>query len=264
MPASPLVAPMSSSDDDEKPPVTLMQQREQANAIIELIGQGGGTSAMAMRARTLLPRPGDDDRQREFIIERRKERLREARQTIPQGFIWARFGGAELARRVRPPSAIPIVQESAESSVLFGASSSGKTSLACAVLHEAVVMAVRVALLPLADAQALACYRVGLGIRFATAYALAKAQMYTPLGQMPKLIEQALGASILVIDDLGMEIDVYKTSSSAVLEVIHERHAEERRTIVTTNLRPDELDGRYGQGIARRLREWRCIPMGAQ
>src|SRR5690606_41552787 len=66
------------------------------------------------------------------------------------------------------------------------------------------------------------------------------------------------GAHTLVIDELGEEL---RSSSklvrgdTAIRDVLHQRQAEGRRTIVTTYLSTDEIAEAYGAGIARRLHE---------
>lgn len=241
---------------DDETITNLKEQRDRARAVIALIGKGG----VAVPRRDTAPRTVPTEA-REALIERRMARLRAAEATIPIGFHWIRSRQEEVARRVVPAAALSLIQ-CQDSAVLFGPSSAGKTTLACAVLYEALSAATAAAQGSLREVEARKCYRLGAEICFARAYAIAKAQMYTPLGQMPKLLEQCLVASILVIDDLGMDLELYKTSSSAVREILHERHGEMQRTIVTTNLSGREIENRYGTGIARRLREWKAITLG--
>src|SRR5690606_9414246 len=72
------------------------------------------------------------------------------------------------------------------------------------------------------------------------------------------LVTLALRAHTLVIDELGEEL---RSSSklvrgdTAIRDVLHQRQAEGRRTIVTTYLSIDEIAEAYGAGIARRLHE---------
>jgi DNA replication protein DnaC len=86
-----------------------------------------------------------------------------------------------------------------------------------------------------------------------SAHAIAKARAGHPLGQgEAPLIERALRASILVVDELGGEDERY---AGAVKELLFERHAQEQPTWVTTGVGPQQISDRYGGGIARRVFE---------
>lgn len=194
----------------------------------------------------------------------RRERLNEAWRTVPYSFRWARFGET-LSSRVKPVAAIARARTTIEdfaagrgsgSMVLLGPTEAGKTSLAVACLRWFVQEAERVARHPpLTSDSERRVYRLGAGARFITAYDLAKAAVYSQLGRRPELVEQALSATVLVIDELGMDVDVYRHSATSVSEVIHERHAEHRPTIVTTYLTEELIKKQYGAGIARRIFE---------
>ena len=126
--------------------------------------------------------------------------------------------------------------------LLSGVSGAGKTALACAYLTRW-----------LRAAQETGDFTGEPGsARFVSAYRLARARSEYRLGggEAP-LVKAALGASTLVLDDLGSEPDV---RDSAVGEVVYERHCEGRRTIITTGfLGPQDAAVRYGDGIARRI-----------
>lgn len=69
-------------------------------------------------------------------------------------------------------------------------------------------------------------------------------------------MDKLLLATRLVVDDLGVEYLDDKGNYMALLdEVIHERHANGRATVMTTNLGAPEFRGRYGERIADRIRE---------
>lgn len=198
----------------------------------------------------------------------RRERLNQAWRSVPYGFRWARFGD-QLAARVRPPAAIAVARSTLDdfvarggtgSMVMMGPTASGKTSLAVACLRWFVQQAERVARrLPIATGADRQIYRLGAEARFVTAYDLAKAAVYSQLGRRPELVERALHASVLVLDELGMDVEVYRHSATSVSEVIHERHAEHRPTIITTYLTKELVQKQYGAGIARRIFEGRAI-----
>lgn len=64
---------------------------------------------------------------------------------------------------------------------------------------------------------------------------------------------------LLVLDDLGSEYaDRHGWSRSVIDAVIESRHADLRRTIVTTNLAGDAFARRYGQRVADRVRGAGC------
>jgi DNA replication protein DnaC len=79
---------------------------------------------------------------------------------------------------------------------------------------------------------------------------------------MPRLVDRAIGATLLVLDDLGMDVEVFRTSGSAVREVLYERHAAYKPTIVTTYLTAPDLAKHYGQGLSRRLGEGTVLVLG--
>ncbi len=89
------------------------------------------------------------------------------------------------------------------------------------------------------------------GARYVSAYALAKARSGARLGDgEASLIELALAAPLLVVDEVGGEDARY---GSAVAEVIYERHAWHRATWITTAATSQALAQRYGEGIDRRI-----------
>jgi hypothetical protein len=88
---------------------------------------------------------------------------------------------------------------------------------------------------------------------FVTTFALSKARREHRLGEGDAaIIRDAITATVLLMDELGAEAG---RGDTAVPEIIHERHAADRVTIYTTPFQRDELEGRYGSGIARRIFE---------
>lgn len=118
-----------------------------------------------------------------------------------------------------------------------GPAGSGKTSLAAAMFNA------------WCDVHARAGGRLPMFVR---AYELARARRNASLGTEAPLIAAALTCPLLVVDELGGDPDVH---ASAVYEVIHERHASDLATWITTGVGPKELAARYGAGITRRVFE---------
>lgn len=163
----------------------------------------------------------------------------ERRLGIPPRFGWARFGGSELAERVRilgrsGPVDLDVARRHilswAGPAVLFlGAAGTGKTSFA------------------------IACLRETAGPCCVSASALERARIEHRAGDgEAPLVKRALSARVLLIDDLGQD----KASNvSAVEAVVLARHDANLTTWVTTGLTPEELESRYGAGVRRRLTE---------
>jgi DNA replication protein DnaC len=176
-----------------------------------------------------------DEQQAADRVER--ERLASIRRAAPERYRWARFDASELQARVKDPTAIAKARDAAEGkldrAVLTGPAGRGKTTLAVAM---AVEIATRRNVVPY----------------FASAIELATARGKESLGHEPELVECAMGADLCVIDDLGAD---KLTPQSAVVDVIHARHARMRPTIVTTGFGVEEIAARYGDGIARRVFE---------
>jgi DNA replication protein DnaC len=89
---------------------------------------------------------------------------------------------------------------------------------------------------------------------FLPAYELARAASEHSLGEgKSPVVQRALEASLLILDDLGAEPKIH---NSPVPDVIYQRHARpELQTVITTGFDDAVLEGRYGQGIARRIFE---------
>lgn len=63
---------------------------------------------------------------------------------------------------------------------------------------------------------------------------------------------------LMIIDDLGeepREVMVYGMIHTPLIDILSERYAKQRVTIVTTNLETDELKAKYGPRIYDRLKE---------
>jgi hypothetical protein len=181
------------------------------------------------------PAPGADVPADASGNEQRHAAVSALEKTIPDSYRWARFSAPELRQRV-PAPAFAWAEDAWQHDrvCLMGASRAGKTSLAVAMLRRWVSHANRPA-------------------AFVHAYRLGVARIIHPAGHgEPELVEFAMRAPLVLIDDLGGERD---HTHSALPDVLVERHAENRPTWVTTGLTREQLVKRYGQGIVARVFE---------
>ena len=153
--------------------------------------------------------------------------------TIPKHYAWALAGAPDLKTRVKLASPLADVIKrvlGATRVVFVGASGSGKTSLACACLRE----------------------RVPHGV-FQTAFRLGLARQQAALGQgEPAIVETALNAKLLLLDELGGEA---KTATNAVRDIIFARHDADMPTWITTGFTSSQIAETYGDGALRRMLE---------
>lgn len=71
-----------------------------------------------------------------------------------------------------------------------------------------------------------------------------------------KWVQALMRAARLVVDDLGAEyVDEKRVFTALVEEVVNERYARRRPTLITTNLDIATFRARYGQRVADRIRE---------
>jgi hypothetical protein len=125
--------------------------------------------------------------------------------------------------------------------VLAGPTGTGKT---VAALHAVLLLWQR----------RLAALRPLPNVQFVKHTALASARRNSQLGRESQLIEDAISAELLIIDDIGQADD----RDPALFEVIDGRYDAGRLTIATTGLEPHSLDkhgfkGRVGEAPLRRL-----------
>lgn len=70
--------------------------------------------------------------------------------------------------------------------------------------------------------------------------------------------EKIFKLPMMIIDDLGeepKEVMVYGMIHTPMIDIISERYAAQRMTIITTNLQTDDLRKKYGDRIYDRFRE---------
>ena len=75
-------------------------------------------------------------------------------------------------------------------------------------------------------------------------------------GGRERIIQQAIDADLLLVDDLGAgRRDLTEWQGGAIRELIMERHLEGRATLISTNLQMPALEKQYGDHVASRLVE---------
>ena len=65
-------------------------------------------------------------------------------------------------------------------------------------------------------------------------------------------VSRALGCDLLILDDLGTEL-MTSFVQSAIYQIINTRLITGKKTVISTNLRPDEIGRRYGAPVLSRL-----------
>ena len=73
-----------------------------------------------------------------------------------------------------------------------------------------------------------------------------------PAGEKDALLETVTGADLLILDDLGSELTTQFTQS-ALYELINTRLVSDRRTVISSNLTPEDVVRRYTPQISSRL-----------
>ena len=122
-------------------------------------------------------------------------------------------------------------------------SGAGKTALAAAMANTVLDMAV-----PGAHPRIL---EMAKRLRWVDAIDLGSAQRDSKLGGEPPILVEAIGASFLVIDELGRETG--EQGLQNVFEVINKRHQRQLKTVVTCGLSWEKITKRYDQAMIRRL-----------
>ncbi|MBV9311571.1 MAG: ATP-binding protein [Solirubrobacterales bacterium] len=181
-----------------------------------------------------VPPPEEDEK------DRIADAKREVERSIPRSYASAKFPSPFDEQRPREMIEKARAAIHAPRVLLIGPPGAGKTRLAVAMLRLRADV----------DCSMSGGRKIP---RFAHAHRLGVARIQAPAGDgEAAYVEQAMKASLLLLDDLGNE---RQTANNACPDVILERHAEGLPTWVTTGLEPNMLSERYGGGVTRRLFE---------
>lgn len=169
---------------------------------------------------------------------------------------WARLGDPTLLKILEGR---PKLQEAAENwhpkdgnLAALGLTGTGKTVAVRATLHRLICVAIKEAMAADENAGTPALVQIMGGLHWTTAHALANARRQHGLGEgEAEPIERALGASLLVIDELGFE----PQHDSALFEIVDHHYIRGNSIVVTSGLRPAEIASRYGDAFWRRIAE---------
>lgn len=179
-------------------------------------------------------------------MKRFQAAVRAARATIPKRFADMTFEH-ELLRGIRQAD-IARLKNAPGDVTLIGKSGVRKTCLATALLAHILTKGE-------ADPRG-AAGALARGAVFALAAEVSKTRQFgdapRPFGVDAAEIIEAERATVLVLDDVGSE-GSDRSRIDAISEIYQIRHQDERPTITTTWLYPNEAATRYGGGIARRL-----------
>lgn len=190
----------------------------------------------SVREGATLQRPGATRTAAQAHADRLRQRTEAVRRVLPARYAGLDLANPEVERRVQRRGAIAFVTEHLDAPGLtfMGPSGAGKTTLACAALPTYV-------------------RERGGSPMFVAARELAQARALHSLGDgEPALVERAMRADVLILDDLGIE---EHATRSAVPDVIDERYDRQLVTWVTTGLTVEAITQRYGAGRARRIFE---------
>lgn len=208
----------------------------------------GGCGVEVPRRGAWCPACGRKDRAAVRLAD-----LQPAYATLPD-WPWARFDNEKFCAHVRKTGGDVMLRTANEwrrkdgHLTLVGATGAGKTAVVAAIAHRILDMA--------RDDDALHAHavEVAAALRFVAAVDLGDAaKRWPPRDQQhPPLVQAALDASILILDDLGHE----DPKERVVFKVIDARYRSHGKpTIVTSRLaRADmEREDRYGPDGARRI-----------
>lgn len=185
-------------------------------------------------------------RRRAATDQRERDRIDERVARIPHTWPWCRVDSAEFAARVeeRLRRVAAQWQPARGSLLLLAPSGAGKTSCLVALAHRMASEASATLEPEKVDFVARTSWTSALDLtRAMRAYRLGS-------GGEPELVEEAVGATLLMLDELGPE-----QLNPVVFDVIQRRYERALPTLVTSGLTRDEFCARYGDALFRRLTE---------
>lgn len=191
--------------------------------------------------------------------------LLEAWQDVPDRMRWASFRRRQdLIKRVQASESLIdlVAATDRRNLLLLGASGAGKTALAVAKFASVLSAAKEAVADP--DRVRREAYLRGRGAMFTTAYRIAREYEDHPPGRgRAPVVSRCLKATVLVVDELGMELGTFRRSKSAVTEILHERLGGSGiTTVVTSYLSRPALVESYGAGVVRRLHDDVVVTLG--
>jgi DNA replication protein DnaC len=195
----------------------------------------------------------DAQKSAEALEERRRERadlLRAAWASMPVGDRDLSMTTVRATGRVADPSKVDRFARAdlgpapkRRVITLYGHTGSGKTTLALAWVEDIVRAGEDLEADP-------AVVRRAASARHVTASELAGARKRAPLGREAPVVDDALRASALVIDELGGEP---MADQGIIEEVVFARITAGRITVITTGLDREQIGERYRAGFVRRV-----------
>ena len=183
---------------------------------------------------------------RAWIIEHRSRRLAVALQSLPKAFLpYALLGSEETTKRVACAASDWLRAKRALDSgvwlTLAGPTGAGKTTAAVALMRAYVEQAA-------APETSKDRFNKAAGARFVHADALSSEAMEHPKGRgTPPVFEEAMRASVLVVDDVGVPTQHMET----INKLIKGRGFEGKQTVITTPRTLSQISGSHGADIAR-------------
>lgn len=208
------------------------------------------------------PCVADAERQRAQNEARRRMEQEQACQhnrreaVVAQVPSWPHVKGVSTTKERTDPRLWPFVQEFdlSASGLVLGPSRSGKTSASACIVHRAGTERLEALQKRPRDPSAIKAFNSFTGLRWLSAWDLARAQSAHRLGtgEESKLITEAVQASFLFLDEAGPEP---AHVAGLLFDVVYRRGVGGLHTLVTSGLTAEQFKGRYGSGLFCRLTE---------